>query len=467
MHEKQEDVIESSRTVPGKKRKLKISYILLILLLICAVAFTLYRLNLKKKLRARIEAIRAAGYPVTCEELDKWYSIPDTAENAAYVILDAFEYYQEPQDRDLLPIVGKAKLPARTEPLPKEMGDLIAKYLSDNKQTLELLHEAAVLEHGRYPIDLSLGHETSLYHLADIRRCSFLLELEAFYSAENKRQDIVVQSIKSTFGVACSLAEEPYTGSHHVRISCQWLAVSALERVINRTNLSDEQLAELSQVIASAQERSDTGISRALVGQRCYVLSIFQEPASLRGMKIGSHGQTIDVPVPILQAYKALGLADMDTIEYLDMMDEYIKAPQLPPHLRLKAVEATESKILSISKSRILLRTFAPAFKSLIKVDLRNLAELRTAQAAIAIQRYRLAKGELPDQLKDLVPDYLDSVPTDPFDGKELRYKKLDTGFVVYSIGEDLRDNGGIEMPPTSRERRKIPNWDITFFIER
>jgi hypothetical protein len=65
----------------------------------------------------------------------------------------------------------------------------------------------------------------------------------------------------------------------------------------------------------------------------------------------------------------------------------------------------------------------------------------------------------------DLVPNYLESVPIDPFDGKELRYKKLESGYVVYSIGENLSDDGGTEMPSTSIERQRIQNWDITFII--
>jgi hypothetical protein len=49
----------------------------------------------------------------------------------------------------------------------------------------------------------------------------------------------------------------------------------------------------------------------------------------------------------------------------------------------------------------------------------------------------------------------------DPFDGNEMRYKKLDTGFVVYSIGEDLSDDDGKEKTKESK------NWDMTFIVER
>jgi hypothetical protein len=95
-------------------------------------------------------------------------------------------------------------------------------------------------------------------------------------------------------------------------------------------------------------------------------------------------------------------------------------------------------------------------------MELTHLAELDCARTALAIQRYRLAMAHLPDKLSDLVPVYLDTVPKDPFDGNQLRYKKLPTGFVIYSIGQDKTDDGGKERPP-----KGPANWDITFIIER
>ena len=67
----------------------------------------------------------------------------------------------------------------------------------------------------------------------------------------------------------------------------------------------------------------------------------------------------------------------------------------------------------------------------------------------------------------DLVPTYLDAVTKDPFDGSELRYKKLETGFTVYSVGEDKRDDGGKERQPPGKRKKALSSWDITFIIER
>jgi hypothetical protein len=92
-------------------------------------------------------------------------------------------------------------------------------------------------------------------------------------------------------------------------------------------------------------------------------------------------------------------------------------------------------------------------------------AKTADAQAALAVERYRLANGKLPDHLSDLVPTFLPTVSTDPFDGKPLRYKTLAKGYVVYSVGDDREDNGGTEK--NSKGQIYVPGTDITFTVER
>jgi hypothetical protein len=81
---------------------------------------------------------------------------------------------------------------------------------------------------------------------------------------------------------------------------------------------------------------------------------------------------------------------------------------------------------------------------------MQNLAEHKcrenVAQAAtrilLALKAYKLETGKLPATLAELVPEYLDSVPLDDYDGQPMRYNAAKK--VVYSVGKDLKDDGGI-----------------------
>jgi hypothetical protein len=82
--------------------------------------------------------------------------------------------------------------------------------------------------------------------------------------------------------------------------------------------------------------------------------------------------------------------------------------------------------------------------------------------AAIAIKRYQLAHGRLPDSLAELVPAFLSKPILDPMDGKPLRYHpNLDGTFLLYSVGFDGQDNGGTNVSWDSLEEGTDLVWPI------
>ncbi len=452
------------RVVRKKRRKIKVSHVLIALLLAAVAAFAIFRVKTRFELKARIDAVRAAGYPVTSAELDQWYKIPPDAENAAYTIEEAFLFYKDwDKERSKpLPIVGGAKLRPRTEPLRPEMKALRAEYIADHNEALELLHAGAAIEDCRYPIDLTAGFAAQMPNVGEIRKGVKLLELDAVLHAENGDGRLAVRSAISGFGIARSLAREPLIISQLVRASCQGSAISAVEQIVNRTELTDEQLLELIETVREGERISD--MSCAFVGERCIGISFFKDPEHMGPEGLGGTGPLFRV---FLGLYKSVGLADADAVIHLDLMDGNLKAAQLPLHERQQAVEAVEATFQSTSKAHVLLHQTMPALARVTSLETRAIARLRTAEVGLAIQRYRLATGTLPGKLSDLAPTYLESVTKDPFDGNELRYRKLDSGFVVYSVGEDLSDDGGKEKPARRKSGQEPPKWDVIFVVER
>ncbi len=70
--------------------------------------------------------------------------------------------------------------------------------------------------------------------------------------------------------------------------------------------------------------------------------------------------------------------------------------------------------------------------------------QMDVLQVRVALERYKLAKKEYPKVLAELVPVYLSAVPVDPFSGKPYGYRvEADGRFLFWSIGEDLKDDGG------------------------
>jgi len=98
-----------------------------------------------------------------------------------------------------------------------------------------------------------------------------------------------------------------------------------------------------------------------------------------------------------------------------------------------------------------------PNSSKAVQTAARHEAQRRLTVAAIALKRYQLNHQRLPEKLDELVPEFLAAVPVDLMDAKPLRYRREgETDFVLYSVGEDGKDDGGNVTPVI-----KTANYEI------
>jgi hypothetical protein len=142
-----------------------------------------------------------------------------------------------------------------------------------------------------------------------------------------------------------------------------------------------------------------------------------------------------------LALYRVLLLED-DVESYRALHVKYRElAPLSPAAARVKSDEA--DKQLATRSKGILTSILVPELQSCFLASGRHAAKRETAKTGIAILRYRAKHEKLPKQLADLVPEYLPAIPLDPYTDKPLKFEVTGDDWVVYSIGEDLKDNGG------------------------
>jgi hypothetical protein len=77
------------------------------------------------------------------------------------------------------------------------------------------------------------------------------------------------------------------------------------------------------------------------------------------------------------------------------------------------------------------------------RFDKRVIARERLLTAELAVRCYQSEQGRLPQSLEQLVPKYLQQVPSDPFSGRPVIYHPQGTNWLLYSVGEDGVDDGG------------------------
>ena len=65
------------------------------------------------------------------------------------------------------------------------------------------------------------------------------------------------------------------------------------------------------------------------------------------------------------------------------------------------------------------------------------------AVVGAAVERFRLTNNRWPNNLDELTPKYLKSIPPDPYTGEPLRMARKGPMVILYSVGVNLRDDGG------------------------
>lgn len=426
--------------------------------------FVLFHVSGRLTLNKRVEALRTKGYPVALEELARSRTIPAGRKNAADVYLAAFSHYKkwDADAMEAVPVVGKTELPPRTEPLDAPVRQMAERFLSDNQQTISLLHEAASIEHCRYPDDFVRESDPKASGPAAMRAAAQLLGLEALIASQDKDADKLLSSIHASFALARSI-DGPLTMHHLLRISLRGHTYRSIERAVNGMPLTDEQLQRLSAWVKASD--SSEGFKRVLLAEQCRALHTFTAPLPEVSKRIGQEENGM---FRLLAFSRMLGLNSRYALSYLGLMQECLDALELPDPERLEAFEAVQESVRSGKRGGVITHFLWPAIARTLQIDIRCLAHARATQTALAVERYRLAEGHLPQSLNNLVPAYLEAVPADPFNGQDIKYRVRKSGFVIYSVGEDLSDEGGAERDTRRRDPSGKPlPWDITFIVER
>lgn len=99
-------------------------------------------------------------------------------------------------------------------------------------------------------------------------------------------------------------------------------------------------------------------------------------------------------------------------------------------------------------------RILIPVSDLLPKAYARNDAGNALLLTALALRAYKIEHKNYPATLRVLVPAYLKRIPADPFGGGEsLRYKRAGSCYVLWSIGPDGIDNGGVAIQSTFKSK--------------
>jgi len=114
----------------------------------------------------------------------------------------------------------------------------------------------------------------------------------------------------------------------------------------------------------------------------------------------------------------------------------------------------------------IMLKINTPAYRRVSQIAWRMKTGRQALLTVLAIMRYEKEKGQYPASLNELVETgYLKKLPMDPYSDGPLIYRRTNGGFLLYSFGMDLTDDGGkLGLGSRGTPRMWADNGDWVFW---
>jgi hypothetical protein len=308
---------------------------------------------------------------------------------------------------------------------------------------------------GRSPALAPENALTGVESQQNARALANLLWLDVALLAHDKQPDAALQSCRALLNAGRSVGDEPLILSHLVRIGCQRVAIDAIERTLAQGQASEEALAVTQHLLVD--EVNQPNLLHALRGERAYgdILMGWMEAGDPRGYG-GASFRGMSISNLVMGGWLTANRASR-----LTFMTEAVEIAKLPPNEQPDRFQVLDEKVKALPQDyrTVFVSLSMPAVIKMAESFRRSRADLRCAIATLAAERYRLAHGRWPETLQELVPNFIPELLLDPYDRKPLRFKRLDDGGLIYSVGPDRKDDGG----KIDRKNYTAPGTDMGF----
>ena len=390
------------------------------ILVIIFMAATFPYIIAKSRFESLKAELREQGEPVTFREyVDKYYKpIPDE-DNAVGVLNEAFALYKGPDANCSNIIWGdadKTRFDQKTSPLQLPY---VKAFMKANRSSLDKLQELKNYDSLRFEINsielLDVVYE-NIDKLSDAAKL-YALKMELLiYEAKPQEAEKLLKEMFHLAGLAIQTVPVAHITYSY---SCENIALDALERSMNTLSFSSEQL-KFFQELCEAQElvvvKNYPYDAKRIIYFQLDIAS-FQGLVSLDFYPYESNEYINRLPLNLRQSFYYYSGS------YFNDLSTEIKAFKSIMNVPVDCYAKRKSELEKIDYEyrQTSSPSFGPCYADYLRI-MDILSRLRSAATACAVERYRLKYGNLPKDLNALVPEFMDKVPVDPFDGNQLRY---------------------------------------------
>ncbi len=426
-----------------------------------AVLFVMTFWNMDLAMQNRLEAVRSQAGALALSVAPA--RVPD-ADNAAPIYREAFIVMNQSGDPPPELYEEWTAWMEQDDAAALNPADpALLAYLKTQEPALALLREAAGMS-GCY-FDRDYGRPSALMLLPELghfRNGAYLLALSARAGAAAGNTRPAFDDIQAILRMGKHVQSEPILVSVLVAMAVDQAAVKTLEGVLESGDLKAD---DLSGVRLRRSQFYNHALGRAFRMEEAFGTMLFTDMARFSFSDFENLMRMTGSKVPWVMVRLWPGLAvwrvfllpaDLDF--YASGLRDYQNLTSLPFHEAHGQWETLGERLdAKASGIGLISALLFPALSACSEKAAQADAGRGLARLGLAAARYRADTGSWPKSLGDLTSRFIPAVPPDPFDGKPLRMVTEDGAVIFYSIGSNMKDDGGAPWDD------RLKSGDFTF----
>ncbi len=308
-----------------------------------------------------------------------------------------------------------------------------------------------------------------LPHIQQFRRAARLLRVDTRYAMQQGDRERALKNVETIFGLGSQAGNSPIVVCQLVGLAVRGTGFEVVEELTTEhvESFSDEELQTLQELVAKIEFADSVDVSF----EQSFAMDLIQRIYSDDGHGDGRMTAVgMEIQHVCTEIFGGMGVSFNDEEWFENSAVRSITGPvnlfTAPSRKQLESLleETFEELEERIHRPMWEDREFAFDFKDtldekessrLLSGMLRNLAGLKQSREikiarrdavvlAIACHRYKLAMEKWPTTMGQLEDKWLSETPLDRINGKPLHFVIKDEAPVVYSLGHDGDDDGGI-----------------------
>lgn len=343
----------------------------------------------------------------------------------------------------------------------------LAEVLDGNRENLDAACEAALSGPIRFDIQARPGGSTLLPHLGNLKNLHQFFAGRMLLDIRQGNKNEAWTNLLAMTRLVTAWSPEPAEISHLVRYACTVICFDATWQALQTNGWSDEQLAQLQREWESVDFFA--GLPDTAAFQRASQVAAVQLERTQPNpsvLSVFSLRELFTSPSSIVQSFKAArSMSSYRTHgTYEDERDLmlFFQNREIQLQKAIKATNWLQMRSLPGVKNEPEFQSKYSSSRVQVLINMRRIplamqtgrggmlskaaeaeSRRRIIMTAIALERYHGRHGTYPNDLNELAPEFIKTVPVDFMDGKNLRYRLDDGHIVLYSVGMDGVDNGG------------------------